>query len=203
MRGFSKRRKRTALSGHSRPEGDASRRESGRARASPLRPTRFVLIFGLSLLLGFGLLFTPPVQKADERFSRALVRISHALIVGFGGHALAQGTHLRSLAGGFAIEMKDGCNGVNVTILLCSAVLAFPASWKMKAVGFLAGGLIIQTLNVVRFISLYYIGQYSLFWFDLAHGYFWESLLMLDTMVVFWFWASRVSHPAHAPHVAP
>ena len=197
---LSKWRNRTALSGHSRPKGDAAPEEPGRAR---LQPTRFMLVFAFCLLLGFGLLFTPPVQKADEQFSGALVLISHALIIGCGGHALAQGTDLRSPAGGFAIEMKDGCNGVNVIILLCSAMLAFPASWKMKAVGFLAGGLIIQTLNVVRFISLYYIGQYSLFWFDLAHGYFWESLLMLDTMVIFWFWASRVSRPAHATHVTP
>jgi exosortase H (IPTLxxWG-CTERM-specific) len=95
--------------------------------------------------------------------------------------------------------MKDGCNGVNVTILLWAAVLAFPAPWRMKAVGLAAGSLAIQVLNIVRFISLFYIGQYSASWFEFAHGYLWETLLMLDTMVVFWVWVRRASRPGTAP----
>ena len=49
--------------------------------------------------------------------------------------------------GGFAVELRDGCNAVNVTILLWSAVLAFPAPWKMKALGLLGGSLVIQVTN--------------------------------------------------------
>jgi exosortase H (IPTLxxWG-CTERM-specific) len=82
---------------------------------------------------------------------------------------------------------------VNVTILLWAALFAFPAPWKMKTVGLAAGTLAIQLLNVARFISLFYIGQYSASWFEFAHGYLWETLLMLDTTVVFWLWVRRVS----------
>ena len=88
--------------------------------------------------------------------------------------------------------MKDGCNAVNVTLLLLSAMLAFPSPWKLKILGLLAGGLVIQAINIVRFISLYYLGQYSRTWFDFAHGYLWESMLILDTLAVFWLWANRV-----------
>jgi exosortase H (IPTLxxWG-CTERM-specific) len=98
--------------------------------------------------------------------------------------------------------MRDGCNAVNVTILLWSAMLAFPAVWKQKAVGLLAGSLIIQVLNIVRFISLYYIGLYSMSWFDFAHAYLWESLLILDTMVVFWLWVHMVSRSEISPNAA-
>jgi len=136
-------------------------------------------------------LFTPPVQTADSAFSRALVGLSHGLIRACGGHATREGAILRS-PGGFAVEMRDGCNAVNVTILLWSAVLAFPATWKMKTLGLLAGSAIIQAVNVLRFITLYYLGQYSMTWFDFAHAYLWESLIMLDTMVVFWYWVTRV-----------
>jgi exosortase H (IPTLxxWG-CTERM-specific) len=108
-----------------------------------------------------------------------------------GGHATRDAAILRS-PGGFAVEMRDGCNAVNVTILLCSAVLAFPASWKMKAAGLLAGAAIIQVVNIFRFITLFYLGQYSMAWFDFAHAYLWESLIMLDTVVVFWYWVTRV-----------
>jgi exosortase H (IPTLxxWG-CTERM-specific) len=172
------------------------------ARVS-FHPTRFLLVFFLCLLAGFALLFTPWVQFLDVRFSRVLVRISHALIVGCGGHAIMDGAVLRSPAGAFGVEMQDGCNGVNVTILLCSAILAFPASWRFRALGFLSGSLIIQALNVVRFISLYYIGQYSLSWFDFAHAYLWESMLILDTLVIFWIWVSRAGLSGARANVNP
>ena len=158
----------------------------------PMRPARFAVRFGIYMLLGIGGLLLPPIQTVDAAFSRALVRISHRLIELCGGKAGRDGAILRAPRG-FAVEMRDGCNAVNVTVLLWSAVLAFPATWKRRAAGLLAGSLIIQALNIVRFISLFYIGQYSTAWFDFAHGYLWESLLVLDTMVVFWLWVTRVS----------
>jgi exosortase H (IPTLxxWG-CTERM-specific) len=163
------------------------------------RPLRFVLIFACCLLFGFGLLPTPPVQSADVALSRALVGISHGLVLASGGHATRDGAILRA-PGGFAVEMRDGCNAVNVGILLWSAILAYPAPWKMKALGLMAGSVIVQALNILRFISLFYLGQYSMSWFDFAHSYLWESLLTLDTMVVFWLWVNRVTRLGAATH---
>ena len=164
-----------------------------------IRPLRFVLIFACSLLIGFGVLVTPQAQSVTGKFSRALVSVSNGLIRMCGGHATQNGAILRA-PGGFAVEMRDGCNAVNVTILLCCAVLAFPAPWRMKAAGLLAGIAIIQAVNIFRFITLFYLGQYSMTWFDFAHAYLWESLIMLDTMVVFWFWVTRVLRAGAAPH---
>jgi exosortase H (IPTLxxWG-CTERM-specific) len=155
------------------------------------RPLRFLFIFAVCLLIGFGVLMTAPVQKADVSLSPWLVGIAHKVVLVCGGHATREAAILRAPSG-FGVEMSYGCNAVNVTILLWSAVLAFPASWKMKALGLAAGSVIIQIVNILRFISLFYLGQYSMTWFDFAHTYLWETFLMLDTMVVFWFWVSRV-----------
>jgi exosortase H (IPTLxxWG-CTERM-specific) len=160
---------------------------------------RFASIFACCFLLGIGILLTPPMQTVDRQFSRMLVRVSHSALQTFGGHARVEGAILRAPSG-FAVEMRDGCNAINVTLLLWSAVLAFPAPWKMKALGLAAGSIIIQILNIIRFISLFYIGQYSTTWFDFAHEYLWESLLVLDTMVVFWLWVNRVSRYTAARH---
>jgi exosortase H (IPTLxxWG-CTERM-specific) len=131
--------------------------------------------------------------------SRALVGISYGVVLACGGHATRDAAILRA-PGGFAVEMRDGCNAVNVGILLWAAILAYPAPWKMKALGLVAGSVIIQALNIVRFISLFYLGQYSLSWFDFAHAYLWESLLTLDTVVVFWLWVNRFARPGAATH---
>jgi exosortase/archaeosortase family protein len=81
-------------------------------------------------------------------------------------------------------------------MLLSSAVFAFPAAWQMKALGILGGAAIIQVVNLFRFITLFYLGQYSMPWFDFAHAYVWESLIVLDTMVVFWYWVIHVLRSA-------
>ena len=139
------------------------------------------------------------MQAADIRFSQFLVKVSHGLILTCGGHATLDKAILRAPSG-FAVEMRDGCNAVNVTILLLSAVLAFPAPWKLKLLGIAAGSAIIQVVNILRFISLFYLGQYSMTWFDFAHAYLWESLIVLDTMVVFWYWVTRVLRVGAASH---
>lgn len=175
----------------------------GRSKAAIVRPTRFAVVFVSCFLLCVGIVLTPPVHAVDVRFSQILVQAAHFVIRAFGGQALVQGAILRDPASGFAVEMREGCNAVNVTFLLLSAMIAFPAPWKGKAVGLLAGGAIIQGLNIVRFISLYYIGQYSMTLFDFAHGYLWESLLVLDTLVVFWLWVNRVSNIGTAAGTAP
>jgi exosortase H (IPTLxxWG-CTERM-specific) len=169
-------------------------------RSENRRNTRFVLIFAGTLLAAFGVLLTGPAQYLDAKLSLALVKVAHGVLAACGSHATRDAAVLTA-PNGFAVEMRDGCNGINVTILLWSAILAFPARWRRKALGLVAGSLIIQALNIVRFISLFYLGQYSLTWFDFAHTYLWESMLVLDTMVVFWLWVNhsvRLDGAAHA-----
>jgi len=105
-------------------------------------------------------------------------------------------------AGHFAVQMAYGCNGAHVTILLWAAVLAFPASWRQKAKGLAAGTVAIHAVNLVRFISLFYVGLYDRAWFDFAHLYLWESLMMIDTLVVFWTWAHLVRRSGHMAHAS-
>jgi exosortase H (IPTLxxWG-CTERM-specific) len=170
--------------------------------AAASQPLRFVAIFAGCFLFAIGAWTTPPAQVVAGRFSQCLVGISSSLIHVCGGKAERSGATLRAPTAGFAVEMRDGCNGVNVTFLLWAAVLAFPARWTMKALGLFVGSVIIQAFNLVRFISLFYLGQYSLSWFAFAHGYLWETLLILDTLVIFWWWVDRVSRPAAAPDAA-
>lgn len=156
------------------------------------RPGRFLLLFSLCFLVGFALLTVPWLTPAMSRFNRALVQAAGTVIHVCGGHADAGGTVLRDPATGLAIEMMDGCNGVNVTVLLCAALLAFPASRTLKAKGLLIGCVAIQSLNLLRFISLFYLRQYNQAWFDFAHHYLWESLIILDALAVFWMWVQTV-----------
>ena len=52
------------------------------------------------------------------------------------------------------------------------------------AIGFLA----IQSLNVVRIISLFYLHEWTSVWFDWFHLYLWQALIILDALVFWLIW---------------
>jgi exosortase H (IPTLxxWG-CTERM-specific) len=182
------------------PPGIARSATPGNPARATHRHGRFLAIFGICFLAGYAILMSPWAKPLVVNFDRVLVQTAGILIHLFGGHARAEGTILRDPSSGMAVEMKDGCNGVNVTVLLCAALLAFPASWTLKVKGLLIGVVAIQALNFLRFISLYYLLQYSQAWFDFAHAYLWESLIMLDALAVFWLWVHLVLRSVAMPH---
>jgi exosortase H (IPTLxxWG-CTERM-specific) len=108
-----------------------------------------------------------------------------------GGQAVARENLLLNPATGFSISVEDTCNASNVMILLGAAVLAFPASWRQKAKGLVAGAVALHAVNFVRIISLFYLGQYNFAWFEFAHWYVWEGLMMIVTLVLFWIWVQN------------
>jgi len=182
-----------ALSRRSRRANDLPNLQTPRAisppRAAGPHPLRFAGLFVFCALAGFALIQAPGVDRAVAAFTRGLVNASAALVNILGGDVLANDAVLESRRTGFAVRMANGCNALHVLIVLCSAMLAFPASAKQKTKGLLAAVLVIQAINLVRFISLFYLGQYAPAWFDFAHLYFWESMIMLDSLVIFWIWA--------------
>jgi exosortase H (IPTLxxWG-CTERM-specific) len=154
---------------------------------------RFLWIFPLCVAIGFALLQAPFSRGTVNAFTAALVEISAGIVRACGGHAAAQQNVLRNPVTGFSITVEDTCNASNVVILLCAAVLAFPARWSQKAKGIALGTLLIHAVNLARIISLFYLGQYRTDWFDFAHIYVWEGLMMLVTMVVFWLWGQTTA----------
>ena len=163
---------------------------------------RFFAVF-LCLLLGlFAAELTPPVQSAFViPWTEALARVSAGLVTLFDSRVAAVGKVLQSTTSGFAISIEAGCNGIEAAIILIAAMLAFPAPWKHRFVGILAGLTAVQALNVARVVSLFYIGQWNFTAFQWAHLYVWQALIMLDVLVVWLVWIRTLPLPA-APREA-
>ena len=160
---------------------------------------RFAILFPVFLLAGFGLLFTPILRPAIDGGTALLVQVSAFVVRILGGHAAAQSDILRNPASGFSIRVLDTCNASNVTVLLWAAILAFPAPWIEKGKGLAGGTAAIHVLNVVRIVSLFYLGQVNAKWFEIAHLYVWESLIVLFTLVIFWLWVQTTFRAERAP----
>ncbi|MCY7387651.1 MAG: exosortase H [Burkholderiales bacterium] len=165
---------------------------------------RFFILFMVFLVALFAAELTPFGQKAIVLpWTEALARICAALITLFDSNVAVSGKILQSTINGFALSIEAGCNGIEAAIILIAAMLAFPAPWKHRVIGIVVGLLTVQLLNVVRVISLFYIGQWSMQAFEWAHFYLWQALIMLDVLIVWLIWmrtlpriTSRVVSPA-------
>jgi len=157
---------------------------------------RFVILFPVFLVAGFGLLLTPFLRPVIDGGTATLVRASAFLVRILGGQAAAQSDILQNPASGFSIRVMDTCNASNVTVLLWAAILAFPAPWIAKSKGLASGTVAIHFLNLVRIVSLFYLGQVNAKWFEIAHLYVWESLIVLFTLVIFWLWVQATFRAA-------
>jgi exosortase H (IPTLxxWG-CTERM-specific) len=150
---------------------------------------RFFATFVALQVALFGLELTPWVQAwLVVPWTNALAAISAWLVTLLDPDVVAAGKVLRSTVNGFAVTIEAGCNGVEATIVLVAAMLAFPAPWPRRLAGIAAGILAVQGLNVVRVISLFYLGQWDLKVFEWAHLYVWQALIMLDVLVVWLVW---------------
>jgi exosortase H (IPTLxxWG-CTERM-specific) len=156
---------------------------------------RFAWRFAALLLLLFAFELTPPGQAIVKPWTELVASSSSTLIRAFDGDAKSQGIVLYSERNGFAVAIEAGCNGVEAMLVLLAGILAFPAPWKFKLAGLAAGAVAIQALNLVRIVSLFYLGQWNLQWFEWAHLYAWQALIMLDAMVVWLLWIGALPPP--------
>jgi len=166
-------------------------------RAVPAFLTRFVAF----ALIGFAVEIVPWVDlNVVQPLTRGITALSGALVSAFGG-SVAVYRNVMTHPDGFAIQVTNGCSGLEAVILLAAAVLAYPAPWRSKAWGLVAGFGLVMGLNLLRVISLYYIGQYSQAWFDWAHLYAWDVLIILDGLIVFLVWLRYLpTGPRRAGH---
>ena len=157
---------------------------------------RFFLGFLILQALLFGMELTPWAQRwFVVPWTDTLAAVSAGLVEVFDPGVVADGKLLQSGSTGFAVSIEAGCNGVEATIVLVAAILAFPAPWKRKLLGLSIGIAAVQGLNIIRVISLFYLGQWSLDAFDFAHQYLWQALIMLDVLIVWLLWVRTVPRP--------
>lgn len=150
---------------------------------------RFLLVFIALLALMFGLELTPWAQVwLVTPWTDGVARVSGGLMRVFDPSIVAHGNVIASTADPFAVSIEAGCNGVEATLVLLAAMLAFPAPWSHRMRGIVIGLAAVQLLNIVRVISLFYLGQWNGVAFEWAHLYVWQALIMLDVLLVWVMW---------------
>jgi exosortase/archaeosortase family protein len=100
----------------------------------------------------------------------------------------------QDIVGRYSLHIVKTCDAMDVTILLTSAIVAWPSPWKRRVVGAALGIALLFVLNVLRICSLYWIGIAFPSFFEVAHLDVWPALILLVTIGFFGavaFWGRR------------
>jgi exosortase H (IPTLxxWG-CTERM-specific) len=151
---------------------------------------RFVLIFA-ACALAFELAFVTLIDQSTwfEGHLAFNARASAALLRALGFAAAGRGPSLE--LGATALDVRSGCDAVEPTGLFLIAVLLFPASWRQRLSGVLAGALLLQALNVLRVASLALVYPRSSRFFELLHLTIWPLVMILVALLAWVLWARR------------
>jgi exosortase H (IPTLxxWG-CTERM-specific) len=161
---------------------------------------RFLLTFIILVTALFAAELTAPVQKYFVLpWTEMLTKAAAYLVQWADPTVISRGKVLATAQGTFAISVEAGCNGIEALIILVAAILAFAAPWRHKIWGILLGAFAVQALNLVRVISLFYIGQWSMPVFHWMHLYAWQALIMLDVLFVWIFWIRAMPKTPQMP----
>lgn len=164
---------------------------------------RFLVVFFSLQALLLGIELTQPVQQhVVLPWTSLVARFCVWLVTSLDGTAASVGKLLWNPVNGFGVSIEPGCNGVEATIVLFAALVAYPASWRYRAWGFAIGFVAVQALNVLRVVSLFYLGQWNDTVFRVFHEYLWQALIMIDVLVVWLLWVRANPDNARAAAAA-
>ena len=159
------------------------------------RELTFLILFLVLLAGGFTVISINWVNDhAVEPFTAGVARASGAMLNVLGQNVTLKGTVMQSPR--FAVNIRNGCNGIEAMLIFLAAVLAFPAPWRSRLIGLALGILAIQVVNLVRVVALFLTGVYFPRIFDSSHTVIWQTIVILFGVLLWIFWANRFAAPA-------
>ncbi len=152
----------------------------------------FLVKFFAVLVAAYLLIAWNPVNdRVIVPFTEAIATGSGALLNAMGQRVAVTGTVIASSR--FAVNINNGCNGVEAMLILLACIVAFPASLRARITGLLLGAVAVQLLNAIRIVTLYLLGAYQPRLFDLFHTAVWQVVIILAAIGFFLIWSARVA----------
>ena len=162
------------------------------------RQIRFLVLFFVLLLAFYAVIVIPPVDAhVITPFTEGLTATSASILNVIGENVKRTGTMI--IGGGFAVDIKNGCNGIEAMLFLCAAMLAFEAPWKSRLVGLLMACVGVQFLNLIRIVTLFLLGRHRREWFEAFHLAIWQSVIFGAAVLMFVMWTTRVQRQNASP----
>jgi exosortase H (IPTLxxWG-CTERM-specific) len=150
------------------------------------RTLRFLAIFGVLLGSFYAGVLLPWCDRAFYRYLQANAWLANGMLQVLGQETRLDGVTIRSVH--FAMSVRRGCDGLEPAWFFCAAVLAFPCPWNRKTGGLLLGAAALLALNLVRIVSLYFIGCRLPGFYAAAHLEVWPAVFVLVAVALWIVW---------------
>lgn len=163
--------------------------KSNKIKQKPLSNpfNRMLLMFIGAFLLFYIIWGTPFFQEnVSLPISKFYASITAALLNLFGMNISVNGDTV--LGQGFAMNIRNGCDGIEGLSIYWIAVLLFPTLWSHKFKGLLWGTFFLVFLNFIRLISLYLIGKFIPGIFDFMHESVWQITFIALSLLCLFYW---------------
>jgi exosortase H (IPTLxxWG-CTERM-specific) len=159
---------------------------------------RFAVGFTILIAAYYALAVLPGFDSALYVYLEANARIAGAILRACGQGVEVAGVTVRS--GPFAISLRRGCDAIEPAWFFCAAVAAFPVPWRRKRLILPVGTALLLGLNLVRVVSLFYVGKLWPGLYGPVHLEVWPAAFMI-AVVALWLAWMRLVKPA--PGLSP
>jgi archaeosortase B (VPXXXP-CTERM-specific) len=146
-------------------------------------------VIGVFLILQPFLIYTGFIPWANAMTAHLL---AFALSV-LGTASRAEGTVVRSEV--FSLEIIAECTAILPIVLFLAAVVATPSAKKTKLWALSWGVPVILLFNLIRLVSLIYLGALMPRAFETVHVLVWQPLTILFALALWLLWAERALTP--------
>lgn len=170
----------------------------GRLQFSRLKPLvvrhrtilRSVMIF--IVLIGLWSVFYPRIMDARglDWLMQLIAGLTTYLLWLLGNPVNLNETVVASSV--FSMQVGNECTGIVPAVILIAAVIAYPSSLLKKILCLGLGIPVIFLINLVRTVSLYYVGVHIPQYFDISHFVVWQSITILVVIGIWLLWIGKV-----------
>jgi exosortase H (IPTLxxWG-CTERM-specific) len=174
-----------------------------RGHSAPGVPKRFALAFSLrflALVFLISALSRVDLVVFDGAASRVLTHQSAsavALAFGFLGQDVRRAGNTLDYRGS-VFKVIDECTGIEVIALFAAAVLAFPSRWRHRLTGLALGISALALLNLIRMVTLVWLGSTSPDALEYGHVYVWPTIILTVTLGIWLHWARIAAGDANS-----
>lgn len=148
-------------------------------------PVRFLAV-GTALAVGWSVL-QPTSMWLRRAHAVVVVWLSNAI----GLDAAAEpGTHVRFADGDnvFRYVIDEGCTATLIMATYAAAVIAYPSDRRSRVLGVATGIPVLLMVNVLRLVSLGWVGLHVRASFDAIHMYWWQVFFVAGTGLLWFAW---------------
>ena len=150
---------------------------------------RFAITYLVLMTLFFLLIALEPIQNVIDLnglYTKAIIFITAKILDIMGILCTCQGSVIT--ISGISLDVKFGCNGLEAVMIYTVGIISFPATWKKKLLGIVAGFIVIQIINIIRIVTLAYSCIYFKTLFEYIHIYIAQGMMIAVALGIYLLW---------------